>query len=318
MKKHFLAGWRWLQVPMLVVGGGLLAAGGNPALAGDDPASDAVVARVNGQPIYGREVLAGVPSDAFGLSREMAMGERLQRLISARLVDQFLAARKIMVAPAAVEAELQTVRRQPPPQSCGCCYYKSFDDYLAQNGLSLDDFRLEIRCSLGMRCYLDGRWTAHYPTPQAEQQLAATEGRSIRDQYWRISHIFFLAANAEAPGGAAERARQRLEHDRFEVVARDLSEDRRSAANGGFCGVFDRSQMLFLTVTPAELKGMRAGEVSPPLRSMVGIHLVKWDPVTDADVLQVLRQRFESAEVATARQEMENRAKIENLLSGNK
>jgi peptidyl-prolyl cis-trans isomerase SurA len=105
----------------------------------------------------------------------------------------------------------------------------------------------------------------------------------------RASHIFF-EANTEAPADARAAARQRAEQalarlkagDTFETVAREMSDDKTSGANGGDLGSFYTRSLGFEAangrlwpVFETELFKLRDGQVSEIVETNVGYHIIR-------------------------------------------
>jgi peptidyl-prolyl cis-trans isomerase D len=100
-------------------------------------------------------------------------------------------------------------------------------------------------------------------------------------------HILFKVAQ-DADDATAEAARTKAEdvHRQimaggdFEELARTHSEEAATGANGGFLGTFGRGQM----VKPFEEAafGLEAGQVSAPVRTQFGYHIIRVDKKTPA------------------------------------
>ncbi len=116
---------------------------------------------------------------------------------------------------------------------------------------------------------------------QYQQERAAFEGAAER----RASHILFEVGPAMSENEAREQAqaaRQRLqEGEEFEDLAMELSSDVISAGQGGDIGYSDGT--AFPQAIEDALLDMEIGEVSGPIVTEFGIHLVKLteDTVTD-------------------------------------
>lgn len=96
----------------------------------------------------------------------------------------------------------------------------------------------------------------------------------------KVSHILVVAshqADPEALKAAQEkinRAEQRIQdHEDFAVVARELSDDAMSAKNGGDLGLIARGVMEKNFDEAAF--ALSAGEVSEPVKTSFGFHLIK-------------------------------------------
>jgi peptidyl-prolyl cis-trans isomerase D len=97
----------------------------------------------------------------------------------------------------------------------------------------------------------------------------------------QASHILITvdsAASAEEKQKAREKAQEVLQQlkqkpDRFGELAKQYSQDPGSAANGGDLGYFSRGTMP----KPFEeaVFGMKAGEISPPVETQYGFHIIR-------------------------------------------
>jgi peptidyl-prolyl cis-trans isomerase SurA len=124
----------------------------------------------------------------------------------------------------------------------------------------------------------------------------------------RASHIFFEAPadNAEMNASAKTRAEQALARlragEKFETVAREMSDDKTSAANGGDLGSFYTRSLGFEAANgrlwPAfetALYELKDGEVSSLVNTSAGYHIIKRvesrDPVF-AEEKETIRQMY--------------------------
>lgn len=94
----------------------------------------------------------------------------------------------------------------------------------------------------------------------------------------KASHIL-VKTQAEA-----EKVLARLKKgEKFEAVAKEVSIDKPSAANGGELGYFSRGQMVPEFERAAV--GLKAGEISNPVKTPFGFHIIK---VTDKKIGPVI------------------------------
>ena len=108
-----------------------------------------------------------------------------------------------------------------------------------------------------------------------------------RPERVRVRHILISVA-VDAPQGDADAALARLEAARarleagesFETVAEDVSEDPGSALSGGDVGFFARGQMVPEFEEAAF--AIEPGELSEPVRSPFGWHLIRGEEREDA------------------------------------
>lgn len=296
---------------LLAAGGPLRADGGG------------ILARVNGQTIDSRAVERGLREDLPSEIQPAARQERLQRLVDALLLDQALLARKVSLSESEVEQEFRRLQASPPMMTCGCCSFSTLDEYLRLNQMSPDDLRLEIRRNLALDKLIDQQWTQQHPEALTADKLSAATRKKVVAAYRKVYQIFTnapLANDSDEPGKAREKqARTRIEQalaqiqagGTFQEVARRLSEDKGSAAEGGLVGYLRTDRSLLGLVDQRRWPAMETRKAHGPLRSYAGYHLLWIEPLDDQDVLAVLKQEF--AEQASGRiwQEICAKAKVE-------
>jgi foldase protein PrsA len=105
----------------------------------------------------------------------------------------------------------------------------------------------------------------------------------------RVSHILALNAGNPDSKKRLEEAKQKLRSGaKFEDVAKQYSQDRESAPNGGDIGYMSKGQM------PPELEAvafeLKEGESSDIIQSSVGLHILR---VTDVKVAPLSEVRVE-------------------------
>jgi peptidyl-prolyl cis-trans isomerase SurA len=153
------------------------------------------------------------------------------------------------------------------------------------------NFKLKVQDAYSQRLDTTAAFKKEYATYRDELRkpyLAATDEleKLTRDTYERLqeevnaSHILVMVA-ADAPPTDTARAYERIQAIRqrltagedFATVARATSEDPSAASNGGNLGYFTAMQMVF-PFEDAAYK-LRPGELSPPVRTRFGYHLIK-------------------------------------------
>ncbi|MDO1510100.1 MULTISPECIES: peptidylprolyl isomerase [unclassified Neisseria] len=117
---------------------------------------------------------------------------------------------------------------------------------------------------------------------QAKQQgLSLPEGRPMRQ--YRAQHILLKAESSNAAAAAESSIRKihnqaRSGHD-FAALARQFSQDG-SAAAGGDLGWFGEGYMV--PEFESAVKALKPGQVSRPVRTQFGWHVIKLNEVRDA------------------------------------
>jgi len=122
---------------------------------------------------------------------------------------------------------------------------------------------------------------------ELEDYMEREEGKSYRSQQFRMSHILIslpLAATPEELAAAQTKASDVYDKaqagEDFSQLAVSYS-DSQNALDGGDMGWRrgDELPTLFAEIVP----GMRAGEVSEPIRSASGFHIIRVDEVKGAE-----------------------------------
>jgi len=148
---------------------------------------------------------------------------------------------------------------------------------------------------------LPPRLRAEYVVFDEEAMLAQTEvdEDAVRERYEarqeqygqpeqrRVRHILIRVddeGEAEQARGRAEEilAQLREDPDQFETLARDESEDSGSARDGGDLGYFGRGAMVSEFEEAAF--GLDQGEISEPVRTDFGYHLIEITGIQEATV----------------------------------
>ena len=75
---------------------------------------NAILARVNGEPIYARDVFAGLPNDTFSTAASDAADLKLERLINRTMLRQYLSAKHVKVSEKEVDRGIDVLRKYPP------------------------------------------------------------------------------------------------------------------------------------------------------------------------------------------------------------
>lgn len=137
---------------------------------------------------------------------------------------------------------------------------------------------------------------------QYEQERDAFEGSAEK----RASHILFEVGGDRSPQQALEQAaqaRQRIiDGEDFAVVALELSSDVVSAEEGGDIGYTDGS--AFPTEIETALESMAIDEISAPIVTEFGVHIVKLTEDSEnefqsyEEVSARIEREFKSAQVA--------------------
>jgi parvulin-like peptidyl-prolyl isomerase len=177
------------------------------------------------------------------------------------------------------------------------------------------------RNQIGFQKYLDAQWQKTYPTPEAQANLLKEKRLDLEKKYVKAYHIFFNAAqdpdykrDADAvlkkKQALADEAWTRLQRgETFEGVAKALSEDKMSAAEGGFLGYVPKG--VFGKVFSDTLFQMVPGTVSKPVASPWGWHIIRREALTDEDLLDMLKADYMGDKASETVDAIHREAKIE-------
>lgn len=268
-------------------------------------AKDRVLARVNGEAIHERDLLANMPTDSFNASIDDLKVTKLERLIQEAVLRQFLRTAHVTVPDKTIETDIADLQKNPPSAGCMCCRYKSLQDFMNVNAYTLDELRADIRNNEGVDQYLRRQWEQKYPTREARLAYARHERGRITKSHVKLWHIFFntfqQAGYSSDPERVAKEKRtkaqaawQRLQHgDAFAAVAGAVSDDQMTRAKGGALGCLARD--TFGDDVKTELTKLKPGAYSKPIESIWGYHIMKWAPMSDQDIVGVLKEEFMDA-----------------------
>jgi len=287
---------------------------------GVDP--NRVVARVNGEPIYAKDLEAGLPQ-TFGPMLSNARKMKLERLIGQTLWRQFLESQKITVPEGEVKQRISYLMQNPPPQPCGCCSYQGLGAYLEANYMTMEELANSLRVEIGLDKYFDVAWERQFPSEKARKEYLASRREEMEKKYAKTYQIFFNVfqnpnfqshpdvVRAEAKK-KAEQAYAMLEKgEDFSDVAGALSEDQVSSKKGGLLGCLQRGAVS--NVFSDTLFSLKPGTYSKPFETQYGWHIIKREPLTDEDIEQILRDEFVEKEQQKITERLQANSKIEKV-----
>jgi peptidyl-prolyl cis-trans isomerase C len=242
-----------------------------------NPNAKQVLATVNGEPIYRPEVeaLLGQFSIPAG-SEPKAYSSAMDLLINTKVLAQFLRGQRIEVKPADLDAVVAEYESAAKGQG------SSLANELAGSNTTMESFRERIARSLQWKNFVVARATDAELKKYAEANKDFLNGTQVR-----ASHIL-----VEVPEGAdakaKEAARQKLLAIKKEIeggkltfadAANKHSEDpgNKQTPSGGDLDFFPRKGR-FIEPFSAKAFTMKKGEVSDPVETEFGLHLIQ---VTD-------------------------------------
>jgi parvulin-like peptidyl-prolyl isomerase len=263
------------------------------AKASSQEPTSAVVATIDGDPVLAAEVERELASAYRG--RKLADDERRSLLPRARdqVIDRRLVLRRLVrtgqaASQADVDLALSRLEKQLAERNL------TLAEHCREIGLAIDDIRQTLLWQLTWQAYLDKQLT-----PQNLERYFAEHRRDFDGTRLKVAHILIKpagegeAANAEAVA-QADIIRAQIDSGmlKFADAARKHSAGP-SAADGGDIGWIERR-----TPMPEEFSAaayaLEVGEVSRPVKSKFGVHLiqvleVKPGDKTAEDVATILR-----------------------------
>ncbi|HEX7046724.1 MAG TPA: peptidylprolyl isomerase [Gammaproteobacteria bacterium] len=249
---------------------------------------DRIVAVVNDDVILKSEleaeaarILAGIQDQELP-PRDVFLRQVLERMITVELQLQYAERVGIQVSDDRVNQALTEIAER------NNATLSDLPALLAAQGLNYNDFRESVREEMlrvdAQRRAVDDRVTVS--PREVEEYLARAEEIGAGEEYL-VSHIL-LAVPGQAPPEAIEAAREKAEGLRqqaiegasFAELAMAYS-DGQQALEGGSLGW--RELTALPTLFTDVVADMKAGEVSEPIRSGSGWHLVRLDEIRGQD-----------------------------------
>jgi len=199
--------------------------------------------------------------------------------IERRILASPLAA-QVSVSPGAVPARLAQIRARYADDS-------EFDAALAKLTLSVDEFERLLERELRVEAVLERVAADVPPVSEVEAEIFYHQHRDTfrKPEVRHLRHIL-IAADAGAEGEQARallvtlRPQALAGAEAFAALAERYSQCP-TALQGGMLGPV-RAGQLYAELEPAAF-ALAAGEVSPPLRSPLGWHLLRCDAIEPAE-----------------------------------
>jgi peptidyl-prolyl cis-trans isomerase SurA len=199
----------------------------------------------------------------------------LERLITERSLMQFAKETGLRIDDTQIERAIQRIAQDNKMS------VEDFRKVLAQENLPFNKYREELRNELVVQRLREREVESRITVSDAEveQYLATLKAQNAGDSEYQLAHILVLVpeqANADQIEAKRRRAEEALKAIKsggdFGQVAAGFS-DASDALRGGNLGW--RAGARLPTVFADQVRGMKAGEVSPMLRSASGFHIVK-------------------------------------------
>lgn len=283
--------------------------------------AQAAAAVVNGETIYNKEVDAGLDTNMFGDMFEQARTQRLQAMIDAAMIRQYLQKQHVDIPAEEVGKQIADMRRNPPAMGCMCCRFATLEAFLAATMMTMDDLRTTVSNTIGIKQEVDKMWDNEHPAGEKRNALLAQERARFERSHIRLSHVFFNIAQqndlVSDPSNVVERAKEKATEalsrlhrgEKFEAVAAACSEDRVSGPTGGDLGCVPRN--AFGREVEEAIRQLKPDEVSQPVVSPWGVHILRRVSLTDVDVLKALQEEYANKTMTSLLDCIRREAKVE-------
>ena len=293
------------------------------AAPGERELVDRIVAIVNDDVVVMSEV-ESANEQTLGLAGTASDREVLEQLINERLMTQQIQAANIDVTEDELNRAIQDILRTNNIQMA------ELQAAVETRGLSMGQYREDLKAQLVQLKLVDMKVRSRVVIPESE--IKAEFERRTRDepreQLLKISHIFLRWGESPDPGErarvlkAARTALKRLKNGaNFEKLAKEISQGP-TAASGGDLGELTRQQML--PALAKGTKGLKAGELSEPIETSSGVHVVLVKEVTEkagktytemrSQIYSELYQREVQAQMKVWLEELRKQAAVSILL----
>jgi len=252
---------------------------------GEPPRAVGPVAHVDGEPIaadaFNEEIQKVAETGKFPPSVLHKFKTRLiDRLVDQHLVDRMLRQTDIEVTKREIDEQLEQVRARFDRAARQGGNEQSLEQIAKRHGISDDDLRDSIRRSIAIEKFFVERGLDLPTESEAQNFYEKNEKKFTRPEQVRTRHIL-AQVSPDAAESKWNEAKSRIEKIRKKVVsdgakfaemARKKS-DGPSAKNGGDIGFISRNQ-FDASYTKVAFK-QKKGEVSPPVKTKYGWHLIK-------------------------------------------
>ncbi|MGM0365233.1 MAG: peptidylprolyl isomerase [Actinomycetota bacterium] len=228
--------------------------------------------------IIGQDTTGALEED--GEQLEAVQTSILDSLIVVKLLEQYAAENNIEVSAEDIDEEIQQIIASYSSQA-------EFEQELESRAISEDFLRAEIKDQI-LRVKIYEQVTEDIEITEQEAREFYEENKEamfMEPERVKVSHILAQFGTQEGqvePSESAvqdardkiEEALRQLEDGKpFEEVAKDLSDDRLSAENGGDLGYISRGEMVEEFEQAAF--SLKVGELSDIVETIYGLHLLK-------------------------------------------
>ena len=237
---------------------------------------DRVVAVVNDDIVLSSELEQRVEALA---GNNVSQEQALEQLINERLMSQQIRDAKITITDEEIDRAVKDILRTNNITEA------ELAAAIEARGMTMEKYRSDLKEQLIRLKLIDQKVRSRVVIPEAE--IKAEYDRQTRDEQKEelvtIRHIFFRWGSSpdrterDRIIGKARAARQRVSGgEDFATVAKEISQGP-TATNGGDLGEMNREQMI--PELAKGIEGLKAGEMSAPIETDSGVHIVLLEKV---------------------------------------
>ncbi|MCK4948143.1 MAG: peptidylprolyl isomerase, partial [Candidatus Aureabacteria bacterium] len=271
-----------------------------------------VVARVNGTPIYQKDLNAGLSKRANNETKRV----KIEKLIKIELLKQFLKSENIKVSKKIIKGKIRKIE-QRPFTTCSCSHcHSALEKLLKQELLTLKQYGEKLYTDIGLNLYLEDKWRKKYPTKKALDNLVTTNEHKLKNEYAKAYSIYFSIpddsddSDEKEAKKKAEAAWQRLQNgERFCAMAKAISEQKDNAEKGGYIGLIKKDTNTTIAKT---LFSLKPGNYSKPIKVLKGYFIIKRGNLNYNDMLSHLKEGYIKTEKAKIIKELKAKANIQD------
>jgi len=301
--------WRLLLMAMLMA-----SCKGEEPSAGEVPVGGEVVAVVNGVAISKEDyqnTLSHAERAFSPRSEEKAALARriLEKMVADELLVQHAHAQKIQVTTEEVDRKMQEIAEAGGGEA-------AIDAFSEKSGLSKARMRANLERNLLIERLAERTRASLKITPAEVKAYYQAHLKDFsRGEAVTLAHILFREGQDDPLARAKKACAEMKGGLAFEKAVKKYSDDALTRDQGGLLGTLRRGEMLPELEEPAF--SLEAGEVSPPVKSPRGIHLLKvieHRPGSQRPLFEVkeeIRNRMLDSLVESGMQEMAERLRRE-------
>ncbi|MGE0606869.1 MAG: peptidylprolyl isomerase [Pirellulales bacterium] len=242
----------------------------------------AVVATVDGQPIYASEIERKLGTTSSGDRTQsrpspLLVAHAVDLAVQQRLIERALKREKLLPTPEQLNEALEQTKQD------ALAKFPTWEDYLRQRGQSEDQLRWLLAWRWGWNAYL-----AEHLTDKVRQEYFDRHRVEFDGTELRVSHILLKIPSSgddalPATQAKADEIRGQIVEGQitFADAAQKFSAGP-SSKEGGDLGFIPRRGPMSDEFAQAAF-ALQAGEISPPVVSPFGVHLIQVTEVRPGD-----------------------------------